>query len=93
MATLLITYDLNKETKRPQILKDIRSFDSWAILSESSYAVNTHLSPTQVYDFLSKHLDSNDNCYVIRLGRPYDGQGPKKVNDWLADNLSGQFVN
>lgn len=87
MASLIITYDLNKETKRPDILKDIKAYESWAKLSESSYAVTTSKTPKQVYDQLSKHLDGNDNCYVISLRKPFYGQGPQDVNDWLLENL------
>ena len=87
MASLLVTYDLNKETKRPDILKDIKSFGNGAKLSESSYAVETNLTPQAVYNALAKHLDSNDNCYVIHLRSPFYGQGPKEVNDWLDTYL------
>ena len=87
MASLLVTYDLNQETKRPNILEDVKSFGSWAMLSESSYAIKTSSTPKQVYEKLSKHLDSNDNCYVISLSKPFWGQGPKEVNDWLANQL------
>ncbi len=88
MATYIVTYDLNKETKRPNIVGSIHDFPSWAKLSESSYAISTNQTPRQVYDDLLKHLDSNDQLYVITLRQPYYGQGSKEVNKWLANNLS-----
>lgn len=87
MATYIITYDLNKEASRPNIVGDIKKHDSWAKLSESSYAVSTSRTPKQIYDALAKHLDNNDNLYVITLSAPYYGRGPKEVNDWLANHL------
>jgi hypothetical protein len=87
MATYIITYDLNKETNRPNILKDIKELGGWAKLSESSYAVTSHSSPKAIYDALSKHIDGNDNLYIINLTKPFYGQGPEKVNKWLSDNL------
>jgi len=87
MTAYIITYDLNKESTRPPIVKNIKSYDNWAILSESSYAINTNQTPKQVFDFLAKHLDGNDNLYVIKLTKPYYGQGPEKVNKWLESNL------
>ena len=88
MAALLVTYDLNKETKRPKIVPAIKKLcDSWARLSESSYAIRTRKSPKTVYDELVHLLDNNDTLYVINLSRPYYGQGPQEVNDWLEDNL------
>lgn len=87
MTVYIVTYDLNKETKRPNILSDIKS-TSWAKLSESSYAISTTETPTEVYNRLGEHIDSNDNLYIITLNKPYFGQGPQDVNDWLADNLT-----
>lgn len=86
MAVYIVTYDLNKETVRPKITDEVRK-TGWAKLSESSYAITTSETPQQVYDRFSKHLDGNDNFYVIMLNRPYYGRGPKDVNDWLENNL------
>lgn len=88
MSTLIVTYDLNKETKRPPLLADLKKlYPSWARLSESSYAISTSSTPKQVFDSLKKHLDDNDNLYVITLTHPYWGHGSQDVNDWLANNL------
>ena len=64
MAVYLITYDLNNETIRPPIVKEIKeSFDS-VKLSESSYAVST----TSVGDEqISKHTDEDDLLFLLRI--------------------------
>lgn len=86
MATYIVTYDLNKETVRPNIVAEVKK-TNWAKLSESSYAISTSETPEAVYARFGKHLDSNDNFYAITLKRPYAGQGPKAVNEWLEQNL------
>ena len=88
MSVKLITYDLNREATRPPIVADIKKYDGWACLSESSYAVSTSESPTQIYNNLKQHLDDNDQLYVINLRRPYCGRGSKEVNEWLESNLT-----
>jgi hypothetical protein len=89
MAVFLVTYDLNKEAKRPDIVGDIKKhFAAWAKLSESSYAVQTDLSAQGVFNLLSNNIDQNDNLYVISLRQPHYGQGPKDVNDWLSQRLT-----
>lgn len=86
--TVLITYDLNKEAKRPPIVDAIKSIgNGWARLSESSYAITTTLSPQQVFQRLSPLLDSNDSLYVITLSRPWWGQGKSEVSEWLQKNI------
>lgn len=85
---LLITYDLNKEAKRPPIVKAIQEISgTYARLSESCYAVRTSLSPEQVYTRLSPLLDANDFIYIVTLAHPYTGFGLQEVNDWLLQNL------
>ncbi|MER9893287.1 hypothetical protein NKJ40_14540 [Mesorhizobium sp. M0119] len=87
MSTFIVTYDLNKETARPKIVDEVKASAGWARLSESSYAISTSETVNQVYERFKKHLDGNDNFYVISLRRPYAGWGKKDVNDWLEKHL------
>ena len=86
MATFLVTYDLNKETRRPKIVDEVKK-TAWARLSESSYAITTTETAASVHQRFKQHLDSNDNFYVITLKKPYSGFGPPDVNKWLEANL------
>lgn len=88
MSAYIVTYDLNKEVKRPNIVGEIKKFGSWAKLSESSYAISTSLTPAQVRDSLKPLLDSNDDLYVIKLSTPWASYGSKEVNDWLNKHVS-----
>lgn len=45
MPVYLVTYDLNKEANRPPIVNKVKEFGSWAMLSESSYAISTGMTP------------------------------------------------
>lgn len=83
----LVTYDLNNESQRPPIVKAISEIGACVRLSESSYAINTDLSPQQIYDSLNSMIDQDDQLYVIRLGNLYAGFGPEKVNQFLSSHL------
>jgi len=87
MAALLVTYDLNRELHRPKIVDAVKTYGTWAKLSESSYAIRTELAPGDVYKHLKPMIDENDNIYIIKLSKPYFGFGPKDVNEWLENNL------
>jgi CRISPR/Cas system-associated endoribonuclease Cas2 len=88
MGTKVIAYDLNRETNRPRMAKKIKdTYGNWARLSESCYAVDTSDSADAIFAKLKPLIDSNDNLYVVGLKRPWNGFGPKDVNDWLDDNL------
>lgn len=89
MALRLITYDLNNEIRRPPITAKIKElFPDWAKLSESSYAVQTELSPQQVYNLLSPMIDGDDSCIVLTLSTPWYGRSKyQDVIPWLQRRL------
>lgn len=88
MPAYIVTYDLNKEVRRPNMAALIkRTYPDWAKLSESSYAINTPADPVSIYNALKADLDSNDNLYVITLSRRWWGAGPTDVNNWLASKV------
>lgn len=88
MATYIVTYDLNKEVHRPNIVGEVKKSTAWAKLSESSYALSTTETPQAVYKRFEKYIDGNDTLYVITLSKPYYGQGSKEVNEWLEKHLN-----
>jgi hypothetical protein len=90
MPVYLVTYDLNSPgQKHAKVLEKIKSFDRWARLSESSYAIVSSGSPKDIYEknFMPL-LDNNDTLYVIAMHMPYWGLGTKEINDWLSNNLT-----
>jgi len=86
MAVYVVAYDLNKEAVRPNIVAEVKK-TPWAKMSESSYAIDTGETPSQVLARFRQYLDDNDDCYVITLRRPWDGWGSKAVIDWLQSRL------
>ncbi|WP_156942309.1 hypothetical protein [Hyphomonas adhaerens] len=86
MAIYIVAYDLNNEVQRPNIIQEIDK-TNWARLSESSYAIETSETVSQVHARFRKYLDDDDQFYVITLSRPWTGQGPRNVNQWLAQRL------
>lgn len=87
MAVYLVTYDLHDPGKNyKEILEQIKK-TSWAMLSESSYAISTSETVEAAYRRIHTKADDNDTFYVIPLRNPWTGRGPKAVNDWLTANL------
>jgi hypothetical protein len=66
----------------------IQSFKYYAKLSESSYAIDSSLTPQQIYTKFKPLLDSNDTLWVITLKHPYYGQGDQQVINWLDASLT-----
>lgn len=86
MAVYIVTYDLNREVVRPNILAEIKK-KTWAKLSESSYAIDTNETAQQVFARLRPLIDDDDNLFIMPLRKPYAGYGPEKVIEWLDQRL------
>ena len=87
MAVYIVTYDLNREVVRPNILAEIKQ-KTWAKLSESSYAIDTTETAQDVFNRLRPLIDDDDNLFVIPLRKPYAGYGPEAVIQWLDQRLT-----
>ena len=89
MNVYLVTYDLNSPGQNyNDVVSEIKKCPGWAKLSESSFAVSTPDSASDLLNKVRRVADSNDTIYVISLRNPHSGFGPPKVNDWLKENLT-----
>ena len=82
---LLITYDLRRPGQQYATLyEEIKKAGTWWHHLESTWIIETELTPRQWYDRLVPHIDSNDNLIVFEITRNYFGWAPKDAWDWLA---------
>lgn len=89
MAVLLIDLVLRKPDEHYlDLFKLIKSFESWVQISESSYAVATHLSPDFVGSKIRPLVEVDDRFYVLTLHLPYYEYGQNNVKHWLETHLS-----
>lgn len=71
MTTYIITYDLKAPGRNYEPLYEaIRGYGTRCKLTESTWAVVTNQSATDVHNNLAKHVDSNDVLFVARVGAP-----------------------
>ncbi|MEJ2033173.1 MAG: hypothetical protein P8Y63_09075 [Deltaproteobacteria bacterium] len=88
MRVLLITFDLQEAGQEDDILEQLKDrFDVWSQISECTFAVETGMSPHEVYEIFKPLLLADDIFYVLNVTRPFHGQGPLNVNEWLDDIL------
>lgn len=96
MSCYTVTYDINQGPyegqratgqKRAAIRTAIHDFDFQVMISESCYLIHTELTASQIFDYLGKHLDSNDTLYVMTLAPGWRGRGPQVVNKFLRESL------
>ncbi|MBW3490605.1 CRISPR-associated protein Cas2 [Bacillus sp. FDAARGOS_1420] len=66
----IITYDLVSPGRDYEsLIKEIKNYQSWDQITESTWFISTPDSCSAVMDNLSKHLDSNDRIFVATLSK------------------------
>ena len=89
MPAYVITYDLSAPGRDYNNLYGlIRSYGTWAAITESSWIVVTSQSSVQIRDYLMPAIDSNDKLFV---GGPISQAAwnglSQEVSDWLKNNI------
>ena len=87
MTCYIISYDLRKQRNYDQLYEAIKSYDTWAHVLESVWAVKSPKSAVEVRDHLAKYLDADDGLFVIKSGTEAAWRGVICKNDWLKDNI------
>ncbi|MDR3596518.1 hypothetical protein [Clostridium sp.] len=87
--TLLITYDLSQpERNYEDLLKKIKSYNTWARITESSYIIVSTEEPAKVKDELLRLLNDSDKIYVGVISAPAAWSGiSDSVSNWLQKYL------
>jgi hypothetical protein len=88
MAVRLITYDPNEPGRDDSAFFDaLKGYGPWAKLSESTYAVETNVSPKRIIERLERQVEPYDIVSVITLTPPYSILGHEDLDDWLSRKL------
>src|SRR3546814_5478189 len=70
MAAYIICYDLTNPGRNYQNLYEkIKSYGTWARVTESNWVIVTTKTAVQIRDDLLTVLDSNDRLFVVKSGR------------------------
>ena len=68
MTSMIIEYDLRSPGRNyDELYKEIKSYDVWAHITESTWFIKTDESCAQVRDKLLAHMDDNDRIFVAAL--------------------------
>ena len=83
---LLITYDLNKPGQNyNDLYEEIKTAGTWWHHLDSTWIIDTHLSPNDWNERLRKHMDDNDNVLIIEICKNYQGWLPEDAWKWLRE--------
>lgn len=88
MACYIISYDLLAPGRDYKSLNAaIKSYGTWAKITESLWAVVTEDKATAIRDKLSAHLDPNDRLFVVKSGTEAAWRKVICRSEWLKEHL------
>jgi CRISPR/Cas system-associated endoribonuclease Cas2 len=87
--TYVITYDLDKPGQNyDSLIKTIKSYITWAHISDSCYCIKTSETASQIIDKLNQFIDSNDKIFVAKVSDEAAWGGlPSDVSKWIKSNF------
>lgn len=90
MSVHWVNYDLKKTGQNyDELIKYLKSHDSWAKPLASSFFVSTSLSASQLRDGITKVVDANDAIVVVTVdGSDWATKGiSAEVTGWMQKNI------
>lgn len=89
MAIYSINYDLvNPGQNYNDLISAIKTYNTWCHPVESCWLIKTEQTSSDIYDYLSKYLDSNDKILVIKVSAPATWKRlGSEISDWIHNNL------
>lgn len=88
MACYIVSYDLRQPGRNYNALYEaLRTYNQWARVNESVWAIVTPSSAVQVRDHLAQHVDANDRLFVIKSGVEAAWRNSICKSEWLKENL------
>lgn len=81
-------YDLRESGRNYSKLHEaIKSYGIWAKITESSWAIVTDSTATEIRDYLGSFMDNNDRLFVIKSGHNSAWRNVIGSNDWFKKHL------
>ena len=87
MQCYIISYDLRNQKDYQSLYEVIKSYGTWAHISESIWAVSTSSSAKQIRDHLSNVMDGDDRLFVVKSGVEAAWKNVICKDQWLKNNL------
>ena len=84
----IISYDLcQPDRDYAKLYQALRSFPNWGKITESTWAIVSEYSTTQIRDFLFQNMDSDDRLFVILSGKSAAWTRVLASTEWMKENL------
>lgn len=85
--TYVISYDLHGDGDYNELFEAIKSYGTWAHITESTWAVVTSSTAKNVRNHLDEYLPKGSRLFVVKSGTEGAWRNVICSNEWLKKNL------
>ena len=87
MATYIITAETTNAATYEKLYGAVKSYGTWARITEWSWAVVSDKKSTEVRDHLEQYLARGDRLLVVRSGTESAWGNVRCNSEWLQEHL------
>jgi hypothetical protein len=87
MKCYIISFDLKAYRNYDRFYDAIKSYGTWAKITESTWAIVTSQNTTQIRDLLMQHIDSDDRLFIIKSSGTSAWHNSITKIEWLKKYL------
>lgn len=87
MTCYIISYDLRRKRDYEVLYDAIKSYGTWAHITESTWAIVTTKTAVEVRDHLVSVMDSDDVLFVVKSGSEAAWINVICKHEWLKEHL------
>ena len=83
----IISYDMAKGGDYDELIEAIKEYNTWAHITESTWAVVTEESHNEIRDNLGQFLPKGSRLFVLKSGSSGAWRNVICRSEWLKENL------
>lgn len=87
MPCYIVSYDLHTGGDYEDLIAAIKSYGTWAHITESTWAVVTKKSASDIRTHLGSYMKAEDRILIVRSGVESAWANAICKDTWLYDNL------
>lgn len=85
--TFIISYDLAGDGNYDALIDHIKSYGTWAHITESTWAVVSCKSASEIRDEVKEYLAEGSRLMVVKSANVAAWSNALCSNDWLKENI------
>ena len=87
MVCYIISYDMVENGDYTSLIDAIKAYGTWAHITESTWAIVTEKSHTDVRDDIGLYLPKGSRLFVVKSGTAAAWRNVICRHQWLKENL------